>query len=169
MERWGIDDEVSEGDDVAEGVPGGEGREEEAVKDGVEIGDGWSSSDGGSELEVGSDIRGTMWNFFCKRFGTVAGDCGLIGDWVIPLARPPVGSSVTGRRGRKANLEAKFELGFEGAGECGFRKKGGCLGANVPPLDEVFFDPSLRRGVDGGVDGDDDNKGSNPTGTRFKS
>lgn len=166
MGRWGIDDEVSEGDDVTEGVPGGEGREEEAVNDGVEIGDGWSSSDGGS---VWSDIRGTKWNFFCRRLGTVAGDCGLIGDWVIPPALPPVDASFTGMRGRKANLGGKFELlGFEGAGECGSRKKGVCLDANGPPLDEVFFDPPMGGGVDGAVDGSD-NKGSKPTGTRFKS
>jgi hypothetical protein len=109
-----------------------------------------------------------MWNFFCKRLGTVAGDCGLIGSWVIPLARPPADSSSTGMRGRNVNLEANFELGLEGAGECGSRKNGGCLGVNVPPMDEVFFNPALGGGVDGGVDGDD-NKGSNPTGTRFKS
>jgi hypothetical protein len=166
-----MDDGVREGDDVAEGVPGGEGRDEDAVSDGVEIGDGWSSSEGGSELEEDSE-RGTIWNFL-NRFGTVAGDCGLIGDWVISLlvVVVVVDSSWTGKRGKNVNLEAKAELGFEDAGdECGARKKGGCLGGNVPPMDEVLFDPPLEAVFDGwgGVDGSG-NKGSKPTGTRFKS
>lgn len=76
---------MREGDEVAEGVPGGEGREE-AVNDGVEMGEAWSSSEGASGLEQfevdSSARRGRNWNFFSKRFGTVAGDCGLIGDWV---------------------------------------------------------------------------------------
>lgn len=136
----------------------------------MEIGDGWSSSEGGSELELDSDRRGTKWNFLCcKRFGTVAGDCGSIGGWAI---RPHVvDSSSTGIRGRNLNLEAKAELAFEGTGEYISRKQGGCLDETAPPADEVFFDPTFGSGGGGwGDDGDvSGNKGSKPTGTRFKS
>lgn len=134
------------------------------------MGDGWSSSEGGSELELDSDRRGTKWNFF-RRFGTLAGDCGMIGDWAIsPAGSRPSGddTSCTGKRGTNWNLVPKFELGFKSAGECGSRRKGGCLGENAPPMDEVLFDPALGGGLDGGV-GDSDNKGSKPTGTRFNS
>jgi len=72
--------------------------------------------------------------------------------------------------GRNLNLEAKAELGgFEaGAGKCVSRKKGGCLGGNVPPTDEVFFSPGLEGDL-GGDEGASGNSGSKPTGTRFKS
>lgn len=81
---------MREGDDVAEGVPGGEGREEEAVSDGVDMGEAWSSSEDSSEHEADSGRRGMNWNLFSNRFGGVTGDCGLIGDWVISPAWPPV-------------------------------------------------------------------------------
>jgi hypothetical protein len=169
---------VREGDDVAEGVPGGDGREEEAVNDGVETGDGWSSSEDSSEPEVESEgggvsggRRGRNWNLFCNRFVGAAGDCGLIGDWVISPACPPVDVSFTGMRGRNENLEAKAERAFKSAGESEFRTKGGWLGENVLLLDKVFFDPSLVVVGGGGFEGGDgsDNNGSKPTGTRFNS
>ena len=173
---------MREGDDVAEGVPGGEGREEEAVNDGVETGEAWSSSEDSSEPEAESEgggvsggRRGRNWNLFCNRFVGAAGDCGSIADWVNSPACPPADVSSTGMRGRKENLEAKPELAFEGAGECGFRTNGGWLGENVLLLDKVFFDPSLVvvGGGAGGFEGDDgdgsDSNGSKPTGTRFNS
>jgi hypothetical protein len=86
---------VSAGDEVAEGVAGGEGREEEADNDGVDVGDGWSSSEDGSELGAESEgvgsggRRGRNLNLFSNRFLGAAGDCGLIGDWVIDPGWPP--------------------------------------------------------------------------------
>lgn len=73
-------------------------------------------------------------------------------------------------RGKNVNLEIKAGLlAFEGAGERGSRKKGGFLGENVLLTDEVFFNPPLDGGLDGGGADVSDNKGSRPTGTRFSS
>jgi len=77
-------------------------------------------------------------------------------------------------RGRNENLEAKAELGFQGAGESDFRTNAGWLGENVLLMDPVFFDPPLVvvGGRAGGFEGDEggsDNNGNSPTGTRFKS
>lgn len=168
----GIEDGMWEGDDDAEGVPGGEGREE-AVNDGVEIGDAWSSSEDSSELEAESEgvgsagRRGRNLNLFPNRFVGVAGDCGLIGDWVISSGWAPADGSSTGMRGTNENLEAKDALVFEGAGGCDLCTN---RGGNVLSMDEVLFDPLLV--VVGGLEGGDDvsgSNGSNPTGTRFRS
>lgn len=72
--------------------------------------------------------------------------------------------------GRNENLAANPVAGFGGAGECDFRGNWGCLGRDVSLPDEVFFDPTLEGGggLAGAADGSD-NKGSRPTGTRFKS
>lgn len=71
--------------------------------------------------------------------------------------------------GRNENLEANVELGFEGAGEHDFRANWGSLGRGVSLMDEVLFDPTLEGGGLAGTEDGSDNKGSRPTGTRFKS
>lgn len=65
-------------------------------------------------------------------------------------------------------MDVKAELAFEGAVEHGFRKNGVWFGGKASLTDEVFFDPALEGGLDGGGDGSD-NRGNKPTGTRFKS